>query len=499
MKNIMMNIYRYIAVLLLPVILALAGCSDFLDEKPENNTGTTGSFYKNTSDIEYALTSAYANLQASGYYSNNLVLMTDVRSDDLGTYSNAGANAGREYHIKIFTAQADNQIFRNVWAKIYETIYRCNNVISHIDVVTGDKLKRQYEAEARFLRALSYFNIVRLWGAAPLILEPLTTAEVSQCSRNSAGEIYAAIEADLLFASDVDNLPKSFSGANRGRATSLAAKGLLGKVYLQQGRYGEAKTVLGELVNSDNAGTHELVADIADVFSTAPAHGSTATEFKNYTGWDPQKFNKEIMFAILFNKDISGEGRTALSYYSSQADINEELKSSSPRCIYAAEDRRPDLMLSIKGTNSDNALLIKYADVISSTSQYAYSTPVLRWADVLLMYAEALNETGYDASASSPALQTLNSVRTRSYPQGEYTVADLPDQDAFRTAVLLERRLEFPMEMQRWFDLIRTGRAIGAIAKIGYTISGKDLLFPVPASEVNLRNDAEKFPQNPGY
>lgn len=499
MKSIMINIYRYIAVLLFPSILALAGCSDFLDEKPENNTGTTGKFYKNTSDIEYALTSAYANLQASGYYSNNLVLMTDVRSDDLGTYSNAGANAGREYHIKIFTAQSDNQIFRNVWAKIYETIYRCNNVTAHIDVVASEKLKLQYEAEARFLRALSYFNIVRLWGAAPLILKPLTTAEVAQCSRDATGEIYAAIEADLLFASNVNNLPKSFSGNNRGRATCLTAKGLLGKVYIQQKKWNEAKTVLGELINSDNAGTHELVADIANVFSTAPAHGSTVTEFKNYTGWDPQKFNNEILFAVLFNKDISGEGRTALNYYSSQADINEELKSSSPKCVYAPSDRRSDLMLSIKGTNSDNALLIKYADVISSTSQYAYSTPVLRWADVLLMYAEALNETGYDASSSSPALQALNQVRKRSYPQGEYVPADLPDQDTFRSAVLLERRLEFPMEMQRWFDLVRTGKAIKAIAKIGYTISEKDMLFPVPSSEVNLRNDAEKFPQNPGY
>lgn len=498
MKNVM-NIFRYITVLLLPGLLLLAGCSDFLDEKPQGNTGTTGSFYKNTSDIEYALTAAYADLQASGYYSNNLVLLTDVRSDDLGTYSNAGANAGREYYIKIFTAQSDNQIFRNVWAKIYETIYRCNNVVKYADVVSNEKLRRQYEAEARFLRALSYFNIVRLWGAAPLILEPLAPAEVALCGRNGTDEIYAAIEADLLYASDVNNLPKSFSGANRGRATYLAVKGMLGKVYIQQKKWNEAKTVLAELVDTDNAGTHTLMTDIADVFATAPPHGSPAADFRNYTGWNPQKFNKEVLFSVLFNKDISGEGRNALSYYASQADINEELKSSSPRCIYAASDRRSDLMLSIRGTNSDNALLVKYADVISTTSQYGYSTPVLRWADVLLMYAEALNETGYDPSPSSPALQALNRVRTRSYPGGAYTAAGLPDQDAFKAAVLLERRLEFPMEMQRWFDLIRTGKAIEAIGRIGYTISEKDLLFPVPASEVNLRNDKGKFPQNPGY
>ena len=145
-------------------LLSLSGCSDFLDEKPQGNTGTTGNFYKNKEDIEYALTAAYANLQTSAIYQNNMVLMTDVRSDDLGSFTNTGGNAGREYSVKIFTAQSDNQIFRNVWKKTYETIYRCNNVIFHIDVVKDTKLKLQYEAEARFLRALCYFNIVRFWG-----------------------------------------------------------------------------------------------------------------------------------------------------------------------------------------------------------------------------------------------------------------------------------------------------------------------------------------------
>ena len=165
-------------------LLSLSGCSDFLDEKPQGNTGTTGNFYKNKEDIEYALTAAYANLQTSAMYQNNMVLMTDVRSDDLGSFTNTGGNAGREYSVKIFTAQSDNQIFRNVWKKTYETIYRCNNVIFHIDVVKDTKLKLQYEAEARFLRALCYFNIVRFWGDAPLILAPLAATEVAGCERN---------------------------------------------------------------------------------------------------------------------------------------------------------------------------------------------------------------------------------------------------------------------------------------------------------------------------
>ena len=106
---------------------------------------------------------------------------------------------------------------------------------------------------------------------------------------------------------------------------------------------------------------------------------------------------------------------------------------------------------------------------------------------------------GQMSSPDSPALSALNDVRTRSYPASEYLYTDLPDQDSFRDAVFLERRLEFPMEMQRWFDLLRSGNAINAIYKIGITIDENDLLYPIPNSEVVLRNDSEKFPQNPGY
>lgn len=493
----MKKIIKYVCIAI--ALISMSACSDFLDLKPETNVGTTGNFYKNQKDIEYALTAAYADLQDKAFYKDYMVLMTDVRSDDLGSFANSGGNAGREYSIKIFTAQSDNQIFRDVWAKHYETIYRCNNVINYIDLVKDGKLKAQYEAEARFLRALCYFNIVRFWGDAPLILSPISPSEAAQSKRNSTTEVYSAIETDLKFASDPSNLSKSFSGANLGRATSLAAKGMLSKVYIQQKKWNEAKIVLTELIITDNAGTHSLLPDIANVFSTAPAAGSSNNDFKNYKGWVPQTMNKEMMFAALFNKDIVNEGRNALVYYTNQADINELFKFSNAACIYKIDDRRSDLMRSISGTNNDNNLLIKYGDIQSSTKQYGYHTPILRWSDVLLMYAETLNEIAYDNAATSPALKALNDVRTRSCPSGVYSSVDLPSQDSFRKAVWLERRLEFPMEMQRWFDLIRTGQAISEIAKIGYTIDENALLFPVPNSEVVLRNDPAKFPQNPGY
>jgi hypothetical protein len=498
MKNIKL-------ISIITATLFLTGCGDFLDLTPETNVGTTGNFYKSATDIEYALTAAYACLQDAKLYREDMVIMADVRSDDLSNFANVGGNSGREYSIKIFTASSDNSIFRDVWAKTYELIYRCNNVISHIDVVADAKLKAQYESEARFLRALSYFNIVRFWGAAPLILSPLTPSEIATCVRNSPGEIYSAIETDLSIASNPDNLPKSFSGSNLGRATSLTAKALLGKVYLQQKKWTDAKTVLGELINIDNEGVYQLLPDIANVFSTAPVHGSTDADFAAYTQWKPQTMNKEMMFAALFNKDISGEGRNALVYYANQvADINEILKISSPTCIYDASDRRADLIRVMRGSSSSTHLLVKYADTESTLKQWGYHTPILRWSDVLLMYAEAANEVSFDNSVGSPALKALNDVRTRSFPAGAYSTTDLTTQDTFRKAIWLERRLEFPMEMQRLFDLQRyesvsTGEAINAFAAIGITIDQNDLLYPVPNSEIILRNDLVNFPQNPGY
>lgn len=487
----------YIIVTIL--LFSSYGCKKFLNITPQSNTGTVGNFYKNETDIQYALTAAYADLQNASLYRDNLVLMTDVRSDDLSSFANAGSNAGREYSIKIFSAQSDNQIFRNVWAKTYETIYRCNNVIKYVPVVGNTKLRAQYEAEARFIRALCYFNIVRLWGDAPLILTPLSPEEIALSARSKTSAIYATIESDLLFASDVNNLAKSFSGANLGRATSLAAAALLAKVYIQQKKWNDATQLLEKLIKTDNAGTYQLLPDIANVFSTAPPHGSSASVFATYTGWKPQTMNKEILFEVLFNKDITNEGRNALVYYTNQADINEVFKISSPSCLYKSQDRRSDLMLSMRGTNNDNNLLVKYADIQNSQGQFGYNIPILRWSDVLLMYAESLNEVSYNSSEASPALKALNDVRTRSCPTCAYSTSELPDQSAFRSAVLLERRLEFPMEMQRWFDLLRTNEAIKAIQKIGITINQKDLLFPIPNSEVVLRNDPINFPQNPGY
>ena len=161
------------------------------------------------------------------------------------------------------------------------------------------------------------------------------------------------------------------------------------------------------------------------------------------------------------------------------------------------DDRRA--LIEYKRVDSNNNVVAKYFDTFDpSTSTVGFDIPLLRWADVLLMAAEAHNEVAYDGSADGLAMKYLNEVRKRAYAS-EYTSLELPGQNDFRQAVQLERRLEMPFEMHRWFDLIRTDTAISVMAKVGLTITKNDYLYPLPKTEVDLVNNPESFPQNPGY
>jgi hypothetical protein len=332
-------------------------------------------------------------------------------------------------------------------------------------------LRIQYEGEARFLRALTYFNIVRLWGNAPLILQPITTQEAYSQVRNNASEIYSAIEADLIFA---EQLPKKYADdADLGRATSGAAKVLLAKVYLTQRKQNEAVVLL-----------EDLITNYAEVYGLQP----TPEDIFDVT----KKMNKEIVFAVRFSKTIPGENSSTHDAYTNKFGLDAALLSG-----YKGTDKRKALL----GYTRINSTFIvkKYAEAPDpTTNNIGFDFPVLRWADVLLMYAEALNEVGYSSDETGAAFTALNAVRSRA-TASLYNNTTLTDQSSFREAVLLERRLELPLENHRWFDLLRTGKAIDAMKVVKLDITDNDLLYPIPESEVLIMNNPTGFPQNPGY
>lgn len=217
-------------------------------------------------------------------------------------------------------------------------------------------------------------------------------------------------------------------------------------------------------------GVYELLPDVTAVFS------------------QDNKLNNEMIFVIHYSKSVIGEGHGFNDAFKNAAVIDTNLKNA-----YASSDKRKGL-LDTRNLDKDNTPVVKFYDTFDPTTKnVGYDYPILRYADVLLMYAETLNEISFDNSVK--ALKYLNEVRGRSGAE-TYDENEFSSQSSLREAILLERRLEFPLEMHRWFDLIRTGTAEEAMKKIGITITKNDYLYPIPKTEMDL---CPNFTQNPGY
>lgn len=461
---------KYLLMSFLSVFI-LTGCSDFLDLSPRSEASVPN-FYKNQNDIQTAINACYASLQGTYQYGEYFMALMELRGDNVEDINPGGA-AGIFYNIDNFTATSENTIFRDSWKELYNQIYRCNNVLANMDVVSDANLRKQMEGEAYFLRAQAYFNIVRLWGAAPLILIPISTKESEKEVRKPVADIYLSIESDLKNAAT--RLPKTYTQDQLGKVTSGAAKTLLGKVYLTQQKWGEVLTILDDVIKNYKD-TYDLQEHIADVFDVN------------------NEMNPEIIFAVRYSKSIVGEGHGYNDYFKDKSKMSDELKNS----LYGINDERRAMIEYIKADNNNNVIMKYYDTFDATTSSVGFDIPLLRYADVLLMYAEAKNEVAYEANDQGLAMTYLNEIRGRAHAN-LYSVRELNSQQAFRDAVWEERRLEFPFELHRWFDLVRTNMAIQVMAKIGFTITADDYLYPIPKTEVDLMNNPSGFPQNSGY
>jgi hypothetical protein len=464
-----------ILYLLTGMAITMASCKkSFLTLEPES-TATSISFYKTTADLSNAVTASYAPLQGGSMYQANFMVMMELRGDNIED-QNPGAEAGRQFNIDRFLAGADNTVFADSYNILYNAIGRCNNALAHLDVVTDAGLKSQYEGELRFLRALHYFNLVRFWGNVPLVLQPTTTQEAQNIPRSPMEAVYAAIEDDLAKAAAL--LPATYPAADLSRASAGAAKGLLSKVYLTEKKYQQAVTILKELIPvGSNPYKYSLLPNIADVFNVN------------------NKLNAEVLFAVHYEKTIANQGHGVAAY------LNRPVIDPNLLAAYETADTRRDL-LNVQVLDANTSPIKKYYDTFDPTNKTVGNDYIiLRYADVLLMYAEALNELAYNGDANSDNFKYLNMVRSRA-KASPFTPALLNSQEAFRTAVLKERRLELPFEFSRWFDLVRTGTAIQALQNNGLTkitIQQFNYLYPIPQGQIEVIHNPSIFPQNPGY
>lgn len=451
---------------ILIAIIVFTSCSDdFVEIAPVNDSNSLD-FYESKDDFNSAVIAAYAKLQSQ--VGDIYFEMSEWRSDNLDLASPTAGTQDR-FNINKFIETSANSEVNSAWANCYHSIFRCNLITDQIGgAVFDSELKLQYEAEARFIRAFNYFNIVRLWGKAPIVLKSISPEESLTIGRSPINEVYESIEADLEFSAE--NLPETYSYKDFGRATSGAAKALLGKVLLTQKKYPEAVTVLTELI-----GKYELLNNVSDVF-------------------DPNnKTNNENIFSIRFDKVIDGEGH-GLWFGLSDISIS-PLTDKLQNAYIPTDSRKPLITYQAIGNLFAPGKFVDIED--PTTKKYGNDYILLRYADVLLMLSEAINEQSY--TASGDAYVYLNDVRERA-GLAALTNTDLPNQEAFRNAILNERFLEFPLEGHRWFDLLRLGDAVSEIKSgIGVDILDTQLLYPVPQSEVEKINDDSIFPQNDGY
>lgn len=448
----------------------MTSCGDsFFDLEPASSV-TIDKVYKTASDYNVAVFGCYAKLQSQvNFYTE----CCEYRSDNLSLGAPTAGTQDR-YDIDHFTEKPSNGILSSYWANFNNNVYRCNLLLDQIDGANfAENLKKQYKGEAMFIRALNYFNMYRIWGGVPATKHVVSAAEALKVARYSDEQMFDLIAGDLKEIVDNNYLPETYSSADMGRATSGAAKALLGKVYLTFHKWTEAKDILSQLI-----GKYQLVSPIAQVFNV------------------DNKNNNEIIFAVHFNKEIEGEGH---SYWYNLTNASDDTnQTSSLLNTFPTGDARKDLITYVQ-VEKNVRLMNKFYDTKSPTFKTVGNDQILlRYADVLLMYAEALNEIQYDASEGSLALKYLNAVRQRA-GISNLTAKQLPTQEKFRKGILVERQREFPYEGQRWFDLVRMGFAKSVMAENGVEIKDYQLLFPIPQQEIEKVGDKSILWQNPGY
>ncbi len=491
------------------VVLAVnCGCSDsFLDLEPEAFLNEQ-SFFDTPTQIEQTVNASYRslrNLTDLEYW-----VFLEMRSDNT-TFQFFEADRGEENRglVDYFLIDASHdRSMGGLWNKSYDGIARCNIVIENIDNIQGldDDKKNQYTGEVKFLRALFYYNLALQFGGVPLELRTTPSPEdASTEGRATWNAVFQSIVDDLLEA--IDLLPASYDAFERGRATSGAAKTLLAKVYMVQENYAEALNVLNTISGySLLTGSPTSYRDVFD-----PAN----------------KGNSEIIFNVQYLGSEEGLGSNFMYQFAPNNSGN--IVTGDPQILnlgggsgwntptqdmmraYEPGDLRMDISMQPGFTDNngnfvDQPYISKYNFGFELSGSTNVNFPIFRYADVLLMRAECLNEQGYVAGGE--AFDLVNQIRNRA-GLADLTPSEAPNQQDLRDAIFQERRVELAFENHRWYDLLRSGEAVsimnthgqeeiqlrGNIVPSGaYQVSENKLLLPIPQREITIDN-LEQNPQ----
>lgn len=475
--------YNLIAIALLG--FSFSSCSDFLEQNPQTDL-SENDFYKTADDILSAVNGAYSSLPEGDIYGNWYVF-GEIPSDNTRNQLSGSVTTQNEFDQ--FYIDTQNSMIASFWKAAYKVINRTNTVLGRIDgIEINAELANRYKLECKFIRALMYFNLVRVYGDVPLVLKEISISESYDILREPKENVYNQIIADLK---EAQGLPVSYSTAEDGRATQGAAKALLADVYMTLHKYAEAETILAEIINS---GRYSLLENTP---------GSLNIDgYKKV--FSPVNHNsKEGIFEIQFLKGGYGEGSNYANNFAPENSGTNVVAvggtggNNIPEMdiynAYEEGDLRRDFSMSLgyydnRKNNEwvESRYVCKFMDVPYQNNDASNNYPVIRYADVILMYAEALNQNGKTAEAC----KYLNMTRRRGfgYQTTETSPVDLQTTDKAQFALMVEqeRRVELAFENHRWFDLIRTGRAVEVMKSKGFSLNETNLICPIPQKQIDV-------------
>jgi hypothetical protein len=480
--------------------LLLTSCSKSFTSSQDALLGQPAStqFFKTADDAARAVNSIYGNLRSYNNVAIPALCIESMGSDDAikgsvasdATYFNLYDN---------FTVDPSEAQLDNFWTGQYQNINFCNQVIGNVPNINMDaSLKARYIAEAKFVRAWSYFRLVRAYGNLPLVLKTPSTAAEQNPKQTTPDQIYAAIEQDLTDAASV--LPASYGPSDVGRATKGAALGLHAKVAMYLKKWSDVLNYTNQVMTS---GVYQLYPDFYQEFRYAHEN-SPESVFEIQCDYVPgnDDISSSQYSQVQGDRDVSPSVGFGLNEPTN--NLVAEFESGDPRLqgtVLMAGTTTPDGDAVPQPSQGapDKYNMKAYVPfaiaALSGNQGCGQNIRVMRYSEVLLMNAEANNELGN----TTDALSSLELVRARARNSSSDPATTLPavtttDQGALRTAIYHERRVELAMEYDRYFDLIRQGRAATVLAP---NWKANNNVWPIPQIEID--NSGGTLVQNPGY
>ncbi|HRO83758.1 MAG TPA: RagB/SusD family nutrient uptake outer membrane protein [Niabella sp.] len=506
---------KYIIISLTLVLMITTGCKRFLDTQRQGAyTADNYPYPGGSGPYDQFIFAAYNDLRSYSVHVDGFVNATSIRSDDADKGSTPADGGADVAQMENFPVLPTNGRCNALWTGFYGLINKCNSALINIDTIknitASEEIKLQSIAEVKFLRGYAYFMLVRLFGNIPII--DTIYANVKEqpfIPQSTPAQVFEFIEMELNFAANY--LPPAWDKAKfPGRLTKGAANGLLAKVYLTQKKWSQAAAAAQLVMNS---GQYDLSVNYSDIFSEQGENSkeslfevqATATPsitqangiqyasiqgvrgsgiWNNGWGWNVPS---DVLEAA-YEPGDPRKARTIL--YSSTGTVKNYSMYGEEMPVYPSQVPNPRYNHKVLGEPSLRNTI--------SRGCWWMNVRLLRYADVVLMYAEAQNELG----KSNEALNAVNSIRERARrgaAAGVLPNITTTDQAQLRNAIRQERRIEFAMEHERFFDIVRWGIAQQVMHVAGKTnyLDSRDGLLPIPQSQIDLSN--KRLVQNPGY